>query len=90
VRVRVELPDGLDQPCGQAGGRVHRQVKRHEIGLPDSVLAQALAREIQASDLISAGAQPGRGRGQSKRLVAKFIRRDKYNVHGAFGSSVSL
>ena len=73
VRPRVHAPKGLDEFQREARGCVHGYVERDEAGFTQSLFVQRLARQVEASNLMTALTQPSSGRSQAKGLPSQFV-----------------
>lgn len=79
---RIQLAQAGNSVRRDSRRRMHRQVKRDQVGPTHNVfvLAQSFLRQIQLVDGCSALTQPGRRRSQAEWLMAEVIGRDQNDM----------
>ncbi len=77
----VECAGAADEGDGEAGCRMHGQEKSEQIGGGERIEGGGIEAEVEAIDGVSAGAQPGGGRGEAERLVAHIVGGNKEDTH---------
>ncbi len=74
----------LDDPRGNAGRRVHRQIERHQLSGANCLLVQALHGEVDAGYPSPSLSKPGGWGGESEGLPPQFICGYQHGLHQGF------
>ena len=80
----IECFDPFDNAHGDAGRRMHRQIKGDKVSRADRLRIQLFHGKVEAGHTGPGLAEPRGGRGQPKRLSPQFIGRDQHDSHQRF------